>query len=82
MREKSKRARGAGCMNGAVIAHTEHITIEEREANDNRYFVVWVKTKRERGYNKFFTLSAAFQFARDMVLENRQQAIRKEGRPA
>lgn len=76
MREKSKRARGA------VIAHTEHITIEEREANGNKYFVVWVKTRRERGYNKFFTLSAAFRFARDMVQENRRQAIRKEGRPA
>ena len=76
MREKSKRARGA------IIAHTEHITIEEREANDNKYFVVWVKTKRERGYNKFFTMPAAFQFARDMVRENRRQAIRREARPA
>ena len=69
-------------MKGAVIAQTEHITIEEREASGNKYFVVWVKTKRERGYNKFFTLSAAFQFARDMVRENRRQAIRKEDRPA
>lgn len=69
-------------MKHAIIAQTDHITIEKREANSNKYFVVWAKTKRERGYNKFFTLSAAFQFARDIVRENRRQAIRKEDRPA
>ena len=72
----------AASMKGAIIAHTEHITIEERKASGNKYFVVWVKTKRERGYNKFFTPSTAFQFARDMVQENRRQEIRKEARPA
>lgn len=54
-----------------VLAKSEHIEIEEREANGGKYYILWIYEKGKLyGFNKFYDRDKCFNAAIKYVEKN------------